>query len=69
MIPDEFWIVVAQYDTNPTGLQLSGPPRGPIVFEGHCMTYEQAVERAKKLGNQYGWVIVMKVVSNGGYQC
>jgi len=60
VIPKEFWIVVAQYDSNAAGFQY-GPPAGPIVFESYCMTEDQAEERAKSLGTQYGWVVVMKV--------
>lgn len=68
MIPNEFWIVVAQYDGPASGFSIGGPPLGPIVFDGHCSTEEQAMERAKSLGTQYGWVTIMKVVSENGRQ-
>lgn len=68
MVPNEFWIVVSQWDVSPKGYHSYGPPRGPLVHEGYCATYEQAEARAKMIGDQYGWITIMKVVSEGGVQ-
>jgi hypothetical protein len=68
MIPNEFWIVMTQYDVNPNAFSGTGPPRGPLVHEGYCLTEAQAEERAKALAGRYGWSCIMRVVSEGGRQ-
>lgn len=68
MIPNEFWIVVSQYDGEATGFHYGHVPTGPLVHEGFCHTEEKAIERAKAIGTRYGWVTIMKVVSEGGKQ-
>jgi hypothetical protein len=60
-IPEEFWIVVTQYDTDATGFSRSGPPRGPLVHESFCLTQQEAEERANYIGSRYGWVTILKV--------
>lgn len=67
-VPNEFWIVVSQYDSKPTGLQHSGPPRGPIVHESYCLTEDEAIKRAETLGDRFGWTIIMRVDSDAGRQ-
>lgn len=68
MVPNEFWIVVTQYEGTAAGYKSDGPPQGPCVFEGRCLTEAEAIARAKQLGTQYGWVITLRVVSEGGRQ-
>jgi hypothetical protein len=67
-IPDEFWIIVTQYDGSPNGFSFCGPPKGPLVHEGYCLTQEEAEERARRLAGGYGWSTILKVKTEGAYQ-
>lgn len=69
MIPNTFWIVVTQWDSKPDGFHGEfGPPKGPMVWENMCLTFEEAKAQAVSFGDKYGWTHVMKVVSNAGRQ-
>ena len=60
MLPDTFWIVVTQYDTDPNAY-CSKLPRGPIVHETYCLTEDEAERRARSLAGRHGWATILKV--------
>lgn len=62
MLPNEFWIVITQWDVDPNGAFRDGMlPKGPLIHEGYCATEEQAYERAKMLAGRYGWATTLRV--------
>lgn len=69
-MPHEFWIVVTEYDFDPAKLDPTAPGFasirkdrcGPIVWENHLFTREEAQAFAMTLGDCYGWVKVLRVV-------
>lgn len=61
MFPDEFWIIVCQYDCNPNGVFIGNShPKGPLVMEQYITTKEEAVDKAHKF-KHYGQVRVLRV--------
>lgn len=60
-VPDEFWIVVTQWDTTSNVIfDPCNPPKGPLVHEAYCLTEEEAKNRAMALRG-YGWAAVVRV--------
>ena len=60
-VPNEFWIVVSQWDRDTRAIDPSNPPKGPLVHELYAGTEEQARNRAMALGDRYGWTTVVRV--------
>lgn len=60
-VPNEFWIVVSQWDRDTRAIDPSNPPAGPLVHESYCFTEEEARNRAAALGDRYGWTAVVRV--------
>lgn len=60
MLPDKFWIVVSQHDTNPTGFHRK-LPGGPIVHESPCLTEDEAERTAEQIGARFGWITILEV--------
>lgn len=60
-VPNEFFIVVSQWDRDTRAIDPCDPPKGPLVHESLCMTEREARDRCVRLGDAYGWTAVVRV--------